>query len=383
MPDDPTFVEFFCGGGMVRAGLGSEWVCQLANDIDARKCAIYRANWGPADLVEGDVAALDPQLLTRQIDLYWASSPCQDFSLAGKGAGLDGQRSGTFHAWYDLISGAVRNGFGPQIIAFENVTGLLSRRGGADFRHIFRAFVTIGYRVGAMVLDASLFLPQSRPRVFVVAVRGDVEIPAGLTTVCPVPDFHTARLVSVLSELPQEEKRSLVWWAPPRPPHRKNDISDLVDLVEPLDGRFMRSSDTARLLSLMSPLHRARIDERVASGRCHVGTIYKRGRPDVSGKIVQRAEVRFDGLAGCLRTPGGGSSRQTLIIIDKGEVRTRLLTAREAVRLMGLPESFRLPASYNDAYKLAGDGVAVPIVRYLRDTLFLPIIANTAMSEAA
>jgi DNA (cytosine-5)-methyltransferase 1 len=107
-----------------------------------------------------------------------------------------------------------------------------------------------------------------------------------------------------------------------------------------------------------------------------VGTIYRRTR---NGH--QRAEVRFDGLAGCLRTPGGGSSRQTIIVVKGDSVRSRLLSAREAARLMGLTDSYKLPARYNDAYHLAGDGVAVPVVAHLKQHLFNPILSANPTIE--
>ena len=111
--------------------------------------------------------------------------------------------------------------------------------------------------------------------------------------------------------------------------------------------------------------------------------VYKRGRRNSEGKIRQRAEVRFDGLAGCLRTPGGGSSRQTVLIVGRGQVRARLLSVREAARLMGLPETYKLPEKYNQGYKLSGDGVAVPIISYLRDELFEPLLAAQSEQVAA
>jgi DNA (cytosine-5)-methyltransferase 1 len=100
------------------------------------------------------------------------------------------------------------------------------------------------------------------------------------------------------------------------------------------------------------------------------------------GRAVQRAELRLDGLAGCLRTPRGGSSRQVIVVIDKGRVRTRLLTPREAARLMGLPESYRLPTSANAALQVAGDGVAVPVVRWLADRLLEPLLSPAAVIAA-
>jgi DNA (cytosine-5)-methyltransferase 1 len=105
--------------------------------------------------------------------------------------------------------------------------------------------------------------------------------------------------------------------------------------------------------------------------------VYKRTRVDgATGKKVQRAEIRFDEIAGCLRTPAGGSSRQTIMIIDGKRVRSRLLSPREAARLMGLPDTYVLPKNYNDAYHLAGDGVVVPVVRYLADSILEPILGR-------
>jgi DNA (cytosine-5)-methyltransferase 1 len=132
-------------------------------------------------------------------------------------------------------------------------------------------------------------------------------------------------------------------------------------------------------------MSRANLDKLEAArrmGRTMVGAVYRRTRRDGDGARLQRAEVRFDGLAGCLRTPAGGSSRQTLIFVEGDEVRSRLVSAREAARLMGLPESYRLPRRANDAYHLFGDGVAVPVVRRLAEHLLEPILSARSASTA-
>ena len=92
--------------------------------------------------------------------------------------------------------------------------------------------------------------------------------------------------------------------------------------------------------------------------------------------------MRFDDLAGCLRTPAGGSSRQVLLIVDGADVRSRLISSRETARLMGLPDDYRLPDNYNEAYHLTGDGVVVPVVRHLAEHLFEPILDQAALSGA-
>jgi DNA (cytosine-5)-methyltransferase 1 len=137
------------------------------------------------------------------------------------------------------------------------------------------------------------------------------------------------------------------------------------------------SEQTDALLALMSPLHRAKVGSMKKTGKKVAGTIYKRTRPDEDGQRTQRAEVRFDDKAGCLRTPGGGSSRQTIIVVHGNNVRSRLLSPREAARLMGLPEEYVLPKNYNDAYRLMGDGVVVPVVSHLSRYLLEPLVRRT------
>jgi DNA (cytosine-5)-methyltransferase 1 len=143
------------------------------------------------------------------------------------------------------------------------------------------------------------------------------------------------------------------------PPPRALGFADLVEQ----DGvPWHSAAETARLLRMMSPLNRRKVEHARESGERTVGTIYRRTR---AGR--QRAEVRFDGISGCLRTPAGGSSRQTVVIVEGARTRSRLLSAREAARLMGVPDDYPLPPTYNDAYHLFGDGVAVPVVRYLAE----------------
>ena len=102
------FYEFFAGGGMARAGLGAGWTCLFANDFDSKKGMTYQANWGTkGELKIADVAQLTAADLPGVADLVWGSFPCQDLSLAGGGAGLRGERSGTFYPFWDVINGLI------------------------------------------------------------------------------------------------------------------------------------------------------------------------------------------------------------------------------------------------------------------------------------
>ncbi|MDG1170938.1 MAG: DNA cytosine methyltransferase [Sulfitobacter sp.] len=376
----PRFAEFFCGAGMVRAGLGRNWVCDFANDIDPMKCDVYRGNWKAASLIEGDISDLSVDPLLKPIDLYWASSPCQDFSLAGKGRGLTGARSGVFMEWARLIGAAAERGFAPRIIAFENVVGLLTRNAGRDLKAVLKTLMDLGYRVGALEIDAAHFLPQSRPRLFVVGIRKDIPT-YDLAQAQPEGPFHSAKIKTFVRSLPAGMARQWVWWDHHKPARRRPSLHSLVDHL-PNTG-WLSAPDVTHLLSLMSEPSLARVRKAREAGNEQIGMLYKRGRPDQSGLNRQRAEIRFDGLAGCLRTPAGGSSRQTIMFINGNETRARLLSSKEVARLMGLSDQFKMPERYNQAYKVAGDGVAVPIVSYLNKTLFEKILQAEAQREVA
>jgi len=120
----------------------------------------------------------------------------------------------------------------------------------------------------------------------------------------------------------------------------------------------------------------AKVETAKAAGNRMVGGVYKRTRFH-HGIKVQRAEVRFDDIAGCLRTPAGGSSRQLILVVEGDKIRSRLISTRETARLMGLPDSYKLPKAYNEAYHLTGDGVAVPVVRYIAQHIIEPILVST------
>lgn len=375
----PCFYEFFAGGGMARAGLAG-WTCLFANDFDAKKARSYADNWGADHIRCADIHTLAAADLPGRAGLVWASFPCQDVSLAGAGRGLAGARSGAFFGLTKLLEDLSAGGRAPKMVALENVVGLLTSNGGADFSAVCAALAALRYRFGALVMDAARFTPQSRPRLVVVALHEDAPLDPSLAGESPSPDWTAPALERAAAALPADLAERFVWWRLPPAPRRN---SDLASLLEPDDRVVWRPrADTARLLALMAPHQRARLEALLRSGGRHVGTVFRRMRRDETGARVQRAEARFDGVAGCLRTPAGGSSRQTLIVVEGGEIRTRLISPREAARLMGLPDSYVLPAGATEALKLAGDGVVAPLVRFLSDHLLLPLARGRAAVAA-
>jgi DNA (cytosine-5)-methyltransferase 1 len=368
-----TVYEFFAGGGMARLGLGPGWSCLFANDVDEKKAATYRENHGDGVLSVADIATLGADDLPGQADLAWASFPCQDLSLAGAGAGLSGARSGTVFAFWRLMADLAAQGRAPALIALENVCGAITSNEGRDFAALCGAFAEAGYRFGPLVIDAALFVAQSRPRLFLVGARGDLPLRPDVIAPGPLPRFHTPALIHAMDRLPAAARARALWWRLTAPRHAPLTLAQALE-HDPADAPWRSDEQTARLISLMSPVHRAKLDQAKASGRRRVGAVYRRTRSLPDGQRLQRAEVRFDDVAGCLRTPGGGSSRQMILVVEDEAVRSRLLSARETARLMGLPDSYRLPRSYTDAYHVTGDGVVVPVVDHLARGLLEPLL---------
>jgi DNA (cytosine-5)-methyltransferase 1 len=373
--------EFFAGGGMARIGLGPGWKCTFANDDNhdgAMKTPSYVANFGRGDLIVGDVARLTTSDLPGIADLAWASPPCQDFSLAGDRAGLDGERSSAVWPFLQLMQALHAEGRALKIIAIENVDDLATSNSGADHDALCDALGEAGYRAGAVVIDAKLFVPQSRERLFIIAVDADPSIPAELVADEPTKPFHTSGLIAA-----SQFQRDPIWWRLPIPPKRNTTFADIIENT-PTGATWNTQAETDQMIAMMSPVNLAKLEEAKLAGRRMVGGLYRRSRGKrAAGTPVSRWEARFDDVAGCLRMPTGGSSRQTVMIVDGERVRSRLLSPREAARLMGLPDEYKLPLNYDAAYGLIGDGVCVPVVRFLAAHTLEPILRRDRQQRLA
>lgn len=348
----PPFLEFFAGSGLVSHALSPYFYAAWANDICPKKAAVFEANREGAPLALCSITDIDGQRLPSSA-LSWASFPCQDLSLAGNGEGIRAKRSGLVWEWLRVMDEMPQR---PPLLAAENVVGLVSTDEGAHYRELHAALVKRGYKVGAMLLDAVHWLPHSRPRIFVVAVDARARIPLKLTSAKPTW-AHSTAIQKAAAGLD-----GWVWWNLPKPERRTATLSQLVDFSLPCQDAAASRKNIA-----MIPLaHMQRLKESGLS----VVPGYKRIR-----NKKQVLELRFDDIAGCLRTPTGGSSRQYLVIKHGSEWRTRILSPREAARLMGAPEAFKLPGTFNDGYKAMGDAVAAPVAAHLAKYLLLPLVA--------
>ena len=372
------FYEFFAGGGMARLGLGSGWRCLFANDFSLKKVQAYRTNFSPADeLIYGDVYNLTTADLPGQADLAWASFPCQDLSLAGKQKGLSGERSGSFWGFWRLMQQLQVEERTVPLIVLENVVGTISSRNGEDFNVLLDTLASADYRVGPLVLNAVHWVPQSRPRLFVIGVHNSITLPQHLRAYMPNTFLHPAALQRAFAQAPEQVRETWVWWNLPKPAHRKMVLADVIE-EHPTSVRWHTEDETKRLYELMPAIHRAKVSDAQRNGRA-VGTVYRRIRQNDHNEKAQVAEVRFDGVSGCLRTGSGGSSKQFIFVVEGDLIRSRLLSTREAARLMGIPEEYQLPENYSDAYHLLGDGLAVPVVAWLERNLLTPLLGGNSV----
>lgn len=222
--------------------------------------------------------------------LSWGSFPCQDLSLAGNMGGLTSSRSGMVWQWLRVMDELPTK---PPLAVAENVVGLVSAANGEHYRKLHNALAERGYKVGAVMIDASYWVPQSRKRVFVIAINAEISTEQ-FETNFPIW-CHPTSIIRTAKEL-----KNWVWWNIPQPPARKNTLEELIEFSAPCD----EPEKQERLLTMVPVKHREIMTTTYKNGRA-VFPGYKRIR---NGQQV--LELRFDGVAGCLRTPEGGSSRQ-------------------------------------------------------------------------
>jgi len=313
--------------------------------------------------------------LPDRMFLATASFPCIDLSLAGHWKGFGGAHSSTFFGFAKLLQ--VLEERRPNMVMLENVTGFLTSQGGKDFELAVRALADIGYWIDAFVMDAKYFVPQSRPRVFVIGVHERLEPPnvARRSALDWLRDPWTEVVEQSHKSIRPKNLLDLMHaidlptgWAAfnlPKPKGDHHDIAGFVDLDD--EQEWWDQEAVSKHHDMMNDRHRRQVDLMIADGDQFVGTIYRRKR---DGKT--RAEVRFDGMAGCLRTPKGGSARQIVIAIDGGKLRMRWMSPREYARLQGAPE-FPLSANVIQNLHGFGDAVCVPVVNWIDKHILTPV----------
>jgi DNA (cytosine-5)-methyltransferase 1 len=361
----PSVLEFFAGIGLARIGLEQAgFTVAWANDYEPDKLAMYSGHFGTGKFRDhefslGDVGKVRAEELPTNSSLAWASSPCTDLSLAGGRAGLDGIQSGTFWHFIRLLTDLGDDR--PENVVLENVVGLATSHGGDDLTAAIRAFNKLGYSIDVMAIDARRFVPQSRPRLFLVGTQNppiessdsDAELrPEWLQWV-----YGDASLKTHRAPLP----------ALPAP--LTSGFGAQIEVMEDNDDRWWGAERLFAFTNSLSVVQNARVEQLRDAPEVSYRTAYRRTR---NGVPVW--EVRPDDIAGCLRTARGGSSKQAVVRMGKGRTQVRWMTPLEYARLMGAGDYQLESVRTNQALCGFGDAVAVPAVRWLAENYLMPLV---------
>lgn len=388
-----TCIEFFAGIGLTHLGLSSHgWKCLYANDIDPKKLRMYATRFGDADHYHVEDVWKTERILARvppqRADLATASFPCVDLSLAGNLKGLAGEDSGAFYGFIKVMKKLREQGRAPRAVLIENVIGFLSSHDGKFFRVALQQLADLGYFVDAFVIDAKHFTPQSRPRVFIVGFEqtlmpekrhqyylfdGD-----SLDSLRENPEslISTMRPRRLLEKLGTTKLKT--GWVPlllPQLPRENRNLDQCIDKDDTQD--WWKEWRVKKHLAEMHPEHLRRIRTLKKSNTVSVGTIYRRVREGKS-----RSEIRTDGLAGCLRTPRGGSSKQIVFTAGQGRIRMRWMTPREYARLQGCPD-YPINVERNEALWGFGDAVCVPVISWIAENVLSQLFTARELQQAA
>lgn len=360
--------EFFAGIGLVRLALEAQgFSVVFANDIDPDKLEMYRANFDASHFHLGDihhVAARD----MPDCDLFTASFPCNDLSIAGRQDGLNGKESSAFWGLVRIIRELGKRR--PPLVLLENVVGFLSSNQGRDFEQALLAMNELGYAVDAFILNAVRWTPQSRARLFVIAKR---EGESDRQPLAMESDARPAPLVEFINT-----HQNIRWDIRDLPPLPKssNRLADIVQDLPDNDIHWWSKERVDYFMAQLSPRHEIEAKRMIAGKSYSYATAFRRVR---NGKSM--AELRTDGIAGCLRTPRGGSGRQILFKAGRGKRQVRLLTARECARLQGVPDDYRIEVPLNQALFGFGDAVCVPAIEWIAKNYLSLVLGEIAAGK--
>ncbi|MBF0035512.1 DNA cytosine methyltransferase [Citrobacter freundii] len=352
-----TALEFFAGIGLARAGMEQAGLKIVwANDYDLNKKTMYEGHWKSQELLLADIHDLKSEDLPSA-NVAWASSPCTDLSLAGKRVGLRGGReSSAFFGFTNLIAGM--NERKPEVIVLENVTGLASSHNREDLRAAAKEFNALGYAVDAITLDARRFVPQSRPRLFLIGAKSPID--GGEQDTCLRPDW-----LSWLHKDP--EVRTFMMPLPEAPDLLSYGLTLEIESMPDTDSRWWPAEKVSQFKDSMASVQRERLERFISLPDITARTAYRRTR---NGIPVW--EMRAEDISGCLRTARGGSSRQAVVIMGEGQLKIRWMTGLEYARLMGAGWYTLENLRDSQIQYGFGDAVAVPVVGWVTQHMIIP-----------
>jgi DNA (cytosine-5)-methyltransferase 1 len=362
MKIDKIAADFFAGIGLVTMGLQKQgWQVNYALDYSNEKRRMYEGHFGVGHYHHKDIKEISGAEVP-QVTLAHASFPCANLSVAGSRSGLHSGESSVFWEFTRLIDemGKFQEIGKPPFILIENVEGFLTSGCGEDIIVALKALNNLGYAVDIFLIDAAHFVPQSRVRLFVLG---------NLFGLSQSRDELEGILNHLSSTRPQKLKDFIVsnpgirWNLRNLPdlPQRKINLVDIVDKSE----KWWIKERTDYLFNQMFERHQSQIRLMIQNDYYSYGTVFRRMRIR-DGFKQSTAELRIDGIAGCLRTPKGGSARQIIVRAGKKRFDARLINARESACLMGADDYFISPnMSFNNILFGFGDAVCVPVIEWI------------------
>lgn len=334
------FIDLFAGIGGIRTGFESiGGRCVFTSEYDSYAQKTYAENFAGGHELAGDIT----QILASEIpnhDLLLAGFPCQPFSIAGvskknalgKAHGFACEAQGTLFFDVARIIKEKR----PRAFLLENVKNLQSHDKGRTFDVIKRTLTEeLGYHIHVKVIDGAHFVPQHRERIYIVGFRDPVSFDWSALHL-PEKNHTLAEILhrtdGTESFLPWDESKYF--------DHAKNKVIDKYTLTDNL----------WRYLQDYAAKHRAKGN----------GFGFGLVTPDKTSRTLS-ARYYKDGSE---------------ILIYQGKKKNpRRLTPRECARLMGYPDTFKIPVSDTRAYKQFGNSVVVPAIKAISD-LMSPFLTN-------
>ena len=337
-----TFLDFFAGIGTIRIGFEQAgWTCNGHVEWDKFAQASYNAMH---DIKEGEFCGWDVREVRAdelpRSDLWTFGAPCQDFSIAGKRKGMDGERSSLVNEIFRLIEETPEENR-PTWLLYENVKGMLSSNGGWDFLGILLEMDRLGYDLEWQLINSKNHgVPQNRERVFTLGhLRG-----RGGRKVFPIGEANeqTGGEIEVVGNLslPGKEQINRVY--------STNGLSPSITTMQ--GGR----QEPKIAIS-------GKTDERMT--RQAIETYNSNLCED--GDMIQpfNRQVIKDGVAPTLTTRPEGFKTAILPIQN---FRIRKLTPKECWRLQGIPDHYfdkaKAVNSDSQLYKQAGNACTVNVM---------------------
>ncbi|MGG4453196.1 DNA cytosine methyltransferase [Brevibacillus porteri] len=335
-----TVAELFAGGGLLAVGLrAAGYDLIYANDFDKNAVKAYQHNLGD-HIVRGDITAIDIDSIP-DADVIAGGPPCQDYSVAGTGAGEEGERGKLVWRYLEIIERKR-----PKAFVFENVKGLITKKHRPTFDALLGRFAAIGYTVSWRMVDAWDYgVAQKRERVFIVGVRADL----GFTFEFPEPrpeDYRTQVLRDVIGDLPEP----------------------YLNERNPQDGRYSSQYlsrnrvvrwDEPAFTVLTNPrdtsIHPGDGSMTMGIVRNHTDKHYWTPKNGDSEKWDQASRVqRMEPPSATI--PAHHNNGQPIHPTEA----PRRFTVRECLRIQSVPDTYVLPdeLSLSAQYRIVGNGVA-------------------------